>query len=567
MAVLNGYMPNTAFGGLLDPNISSNLHAFELDWWPPHDDDTEATPILALVTHWPVEQAARELPGYRTRDYADDLYNRVHIYPQLVALGNVVSTQTTPIAVWNAWLVDRTLVSINGLAEGLQVSGQASPPLLVPALAELAWQLAVTPDGQPVLDTQVSWAFDNGASASLRVTANRIIAWTFVPDWGDSIIERLGASTNILQSETAVEQRRAMRLGLRRQFEANMFAEGRERRLLDMSLFGWGGRVWALPIWPDIQLLKVDISAGTQWIPCEPEYLDFTEGGLALLRGEDAFTYEVVEVESIESDGLALARATQQAWRRGTRLYPVRTAQLTEQPNLKRLTDQLQSAQVSFLLMEPCDWPELMPAANYLGWPVLDDRPDESEDLTSGFARVLLTLDSGMALPRVTDTAKRALPMTGYRWVEMGRAARAGLRSLAAALRGQQKAVWVPTHADDLRLVAGVTELASTLDIEAIGYTRFGQARPGRRDIRIELYGGQVFYRRILNCTELSSDIERLVIDQPLGQVVELHQVMRICWMVLSRNSSDEIELEHITDSEGLASASIVFKGVRDDEF
>ncbi|MCF3955424.1 hypothetical protein L2D71_32655, partial [Pseudomonas aeruginosa] len=74
---------------------------------------------------------------------------------------------------------------------------------------------------------------------------NRIIAWTFAPDWGDSIVERLSASTNILQSESAVTQRRAMRLAPRREFEANMYAVDRERQLLDMTLFGWGARIWA----------------------------------------------------------------------------------------------------------------------------------------------------------------------------------------------------------------------------------------------------------------------------------------------------------------------------------
>ncbi|MGV8664248.1 hypothetical protein ACV357_34965, partial [Pseudomonas aeruginosa] len=46
-----------------------------------------------------------------------------------------------------------------------------------------------------------------------------------------------------------------------------------------------------------------------------------------------------------------------------------------------------------------------MPATMYRGRPVLEQRPDESEDLTSSYQRLLSTLDNGSAIPRVTDVA------------------------------------------------------------------------------------------------------------------------------------------------------------------
>ncbi|MFF6691258.1 hypothetical protein ACET4H_33715, partial [Pseudomonas aeruginosa] len=125
-------------------------------------------------------------------------------------------------------------------------------------------------------------------------------------------------------------------------------AVDRERQLLDMTLFGWGARIWALPIWPDIQLLQEPLAAGSLNIPCGTAGLDFRDGGLAMLRGEDAFTYEVVEVRTVTAAGLDLVRPVQATWGTGSRLYPVRTAQLTEQPTLTRLTDTAQSARVSF---------------------------------------------------------------------------------------------------------------------------------------------------------------------------------------------------------------------------
>jgi hypothetical protein len=501
------------------------------------------------------------------RAHVDDWYHRIHISPRQLDLGNVVSAQTTPVFLWNAFLEPRTLMAITGLDEGVEVSGQPAPPLLFPALKELTWQVTVTPDGQPVLDTVVAWQFDNGRTAGLRVTANRIIAWAFVPDWGDGIRERLSASTDILQSESAASQRRQLRLAPRREFSGPMYAEGRERQLLDLSLFGWSDRVWSMPIWPDIQLLQVGIVADVDFIPCSTEHLDFRDGGLAMLRGEDAFTSETVEILDVLSNGLQLKRNTQQAWPAGSRLYPARAAQLLDEPSLSKLTDRLVEAEVQFLVVEPCDWPEWLPSIVYRGRPVWDRRPDDTENLTHAAQRLRSTLDSGFAQPLITDTARRALQMLGQRHLDLGREARALVRSFIYGMRGRQKVVWVPSHMDDLTLVATISAVSTTMDIENIGYTRFSNGKPGRRDIRIELFDGSVFMRRLIGSTELDGRVERVGLDSALGVEVQPHQVARISWMNLMRFESDVQEIEHMTDSEGVAAWATAFREERDDEF
>lgn len=565
MAMLTAKLTQTTAGGITDPLWAADLYRRESGAYP--SDSLVRPGGAAIATHWPVEANGRPISATRLRSYQDEYYYRIHIAPQQLDLGNVASTQTTAVSVWNAYLEPRTLTTLDGLSEGLQSDGQLAPPLLFNGLQERTWQVSVTQDGQPVLDTSLSWKFDNGASASLRITATRIIAWAFAPDWADGVLERLTWATDILQSESGVEQRRALRLAPRRELEASLYVDGRERQMLDLALFGWGARTWALPIWPDVQLLATAVPVNTMFIACQTGNLDFLAGGLALLRGEQAWQYETVEILQVQPSGLQLKRATQQAWAVGSRLYPARSAQLAEQPSLTRLTDQLQSLDVKFLINEPCDWVATLPATLYRGRPVLEARPDESEDLTSRYQRLLRTLDSGLALPLTTDSAGQALLVQGYRWQALGRSERANYRALLYALRGRQVPVWVPTHAADLTLVAAVTAVATTLDIEHLGYTRFGQSRPGRRDLRIELVDGTVFHRRITGSSELSGEVERLAIDSALGKQIALGDVLRISWMALCRLDSDTVEIEHITDSEGVAKSALVFRGVRDDEF
>ncbi|MDE8660772.1 hypothetical protein PUL39_030480 [Pseudomonas aeruginosa] len=101
------------------------------------------------------------------------------------------------------------------------------------------------------------------------------------------------------------------------------YAEERERVLLDLSFAGWGGRIWALPVWPDIQLLASVTAAGAQTVECDTRWRDFRAGGLALLRGESAFEYEVVEIQDLDCVyGDPLNALFSGAFTAGSRLYP-----------------------------------------------------------------------------------------------------------------------------------------------------------------------------------------------------------------------------------------------------
>lgn len=567
MPAINGQILSSSLGGAVFLYLGGALEAYA--WIDvPQPSVGEVSPGgSGVTTAWPVEANGRSISGQFGRAFMGDYYDRVHVSPSRLDLGNVVSTQSTSVWVWNAHRAPQLLTAISGGAEGVELGNQPNPPMSFASLQEREYFVSVTPDGAPVLNTTLDWLFANGEAPTLRITANRIIAWSFAPDWADGVEEVLEWLTDIMSSETLVEQRRALRIAPRRYLQASMYIQGRERQLLDLALFGWGARVWALPIWPDIQLLQQPIGQGVMRIPCATQYLDFHAGGLAMIRGESAFTYEVVEILDVDPNGLDLKRGTQRSWNIGARLYPARPAQLVEQPQLTRLTDTLQSAEVQFLLLDPSDWEAVMPAATYRGRPVLERAPDESEDLTSSYNRLLATLDNAMSRPQVTDLASRALQVQGWRWIDLGRAARAELRSLLYALRGQQVPIWLPTHADDLQVVATVTALSTTLDIAWTGYTRFSQGAPGRRDIRIQLANGSVFYRRITNSTELDENTERLVINAALGELAEPAQFVRISWMSLCRLASDRVEFQHETDSEGVAACALTFRGVRDDEF
>lgn len=518
----------------------------------------------AAVASTPAPRPHRALPGVKLRSFSDDWYHRIHITPRRLDLGNILSTQISTVTVWNAYLVPRSLVSINGVVEGMAIDGHL-PLFDFQALAQFDYDITITQDGASRVDTTLLWTCTDAYPARLPVTADRVFIFSFLPDWEDGITEHLEWMTEILASKSMLEQRRSLRIAPRRYFSAQLYVDGRERQFLDLALFEWSARIWGLPIWPEVQTLSTGAGIGSYRINCQTADLDFYVGGLAILLGGNAFESEGVVVSGIDAAGIDLDGPLQKVWPAGSRLYPARIAQLRAEPDITRLTDQAVSVDVDFQVMENCDWTAVLPVASHQGYPVLETRPDETDDLTSGQVRLLATLDSGSSLPQVTDVAGVAMRLRSWKWLGYGRAERAAFRSLLYALRGQQVPVWVPSHADDLTVVTLIGATSTAIDIAYCGYARFGRIKPGRRDIRIELFSGAVHHCRIVGCSDVSPTVERLQIDTPIGVLIMPDQISRVSWMSLSRLSSDTVTIEHDADSEGIASCALTFREVRDD--
>lgn len=564
MAEIDAQAQQPVVGGVVNERLSLGLRALHFDAWPAHDDIVPPSPRSEVTTAFPVSASPRAISAQRAITLSDDWYHRVHIVPRVLAIGNLVSTQVSEIFVWNAWFSPIALTSIDGIEEGITLNGPDDFPYTFEPMQYSRWDVSVTPEGPSTIDTSLTWDFSEVPDAQLQITGVRIVAWTLTPDWSDGIRERLAWSTDVMSSDERDEQRRAIRLSPRRSFDARMYVEDRERALFEVMMRGWGGRIWAMPVWPDIQILRTPVTLGATSISCATEGRDFRAGGLAMLRSESAFVSEVVQVETVESDSLTLLRPTQMAWPAGSRLYPVRTARFEAQPRTRRLTDRATDVRATFILVEPSDWPEAE-LPTYRGLPVLDTRPDEAEDLTGTYERAMRMLDNISGIPFVLDAADAAFAVQAHAWKLNGIAERSAFRSLLYALRGRQVAVWLPTHADDLHLIETLASESVSATIENIGYARFGLGQIGSQDIRIELRNGDVYYRRITNAVAIDGETEQITIDTALGTTVAPEDVARICFMMLARSQSDVTEIHHVTDVEGVATSRKVFVGVRDE--
>lgn len=564
MAHLNFWLSQSPLNPDHNPLITIDFEGFtDEQWWSPHESLVSVLPVFTLATHYPVDANGREIQYIKTHSYFDDYYNRIHISPSMLELGNVASEQVSTVLLWNAYLVPKVLQSIDDLQEGINVSGQPNTPLQFTALQERAWNVSILPDGPSTIDANIVWQFGTD-QATLHITGMRIVAFGWLVDWSKPVSESLQWLTDILQSQTGYEQRRSLRLTPRISYEAEFLIYDTERQYFDLAMIGWGAKTFALPVWNQQQWLKTAHVAGGMVVYCDTTNRNFRANRLAILRGQTAFDNETIEVESVLADRLILKRPLQKNWSKGACLSPAVTAQLSSQPNLIKRTDRMVRTSVAFAVTEAVDHPKALPATIYRNYPVLEEKPNEQNDLTHSYERLLSQLDNKTGLTLQKDQAQSAFGLYQYDWMTYGRAQQAKLRALFYALRGSQKAIWLPTFSNDLTVITVITASSQTIDIQWCGYTRFAQKQLGRQDIQITLRNGTVLYRRITSATEVNSTTERIAVDQSFANQINVKDIINISFISLCRLSNDTLTFEHINDSDGIAKASVTWRGVRE---
>lgn len=519
------------------------------------DDGVRSDPGLLAITE-------NIYNGYTAPQFGDDFFERVHYSWISQDLGNVISDQTITLYVWNAFRRAERLNSFTpSNDEGVVVSGMPALPNAFASLHEIEITFAAGTTGPPTLDA--SFAFDwQTVDATVSITGSRITAWTFVPDWSNGLIERLSWKTDVLQSFDMREQRRALRIAPRKTFEFEVFFTGAERRYAESVIWGWGARAWALPIWPDGQELAAELPSGSSTINIDTTTRDYVAGSLVMILA-DAFNYETLEVLSVASSSITLARPTGRTWPTGTRVYPARTAHLPDRIELPRWSGDASGSRVSFDIVEPVDNTANGGVTTYRGYPVIDRRPNWVGGFGVEMQRKLAAIDNLTGVSFFDDESGIPASVQRVRWTLTSRAELEAVRQLIYAMRGRQGGGWMPTWSIDMIVNATIDASATAIDIDYMAYANQIITTTGRRDVRIELMDGTVFHRRITGATQLSATAERLSIDTALGQTVEPSQIAQVSFMALKRLSSDDVDVAYWTGS--IAEVAVVMRSYQHD--
>jgi hypothetical protein len=243
----------------------------------------EVGPRAGTITMHHLPTLALALTGSRPAISFEitDWFFRIHILPDNLQLGNVVSSEIFTIGVWNAWLATaQTLDTITTLdPSGTTLTGQPPPPLVFAPNQQLDYTLTIDPLGSPTVDATYTFTFADGESVELSMFGQRISAWALTPDWQTPVEEQLGWKTDRLRAWDATEQRRALRIAPRRQVKFTTWMSKQDKQFIENQLFAWGALIWALPIWWDGQYLSVQSNPGDVLVLADTVGRDFVADG------------------------------------------------------------------------------------------------------------------------------------------------------------------------------------------------------------------------------------------------------------------------------------------------
>lgn len=363
--------------------------------------------------------------------------------------------------------------------------------------------------------------------------------WKIPANWSSPIIERLEWRTDVMLAYDGSEQRIALRQTPRRYFEFGFLVTTLlERQKLEAAIAANGSQSWDLPVWTDSTPCTSTISHGAVSVAVDTVGRDFVAGGKALLLAANGNSL-IINISTLTTTQLNLSSAVVGSWPIETAVIPLRTAYLEQNQQISRFTGSAIYGVVRFLCDDISNWSTATETI-YRDYPVLTIASNWSQDITTDYQRKMQIVDFGVGGIYRDDESSLPVFIQSHHFVLDSRQKITDFRKFLYSRRGRLNALWIPTFMPDLTFVA----LSSVyLDVVNIDYTTLYNQSINRRDIRIELTNGNIYYRRIVASTVISGTVERLTLDSVLGVSVTAADVEKISFMMFGRLDTDAIEL------------------------
>ena len=503
----------------------------------------------------PIAQSHNDAFGGNVFDmYRADFYERVHVIPGDLALGNLLSSQFREVEVFNAYTADsRNLIQViaTGTTDGIVLTEPVAAPTTFVPLESRIYEVNVSTSGPPLIDATYTFDFDT-EDPQLHITGQRILLFTFEPNWDEPVRETLAWMTNIIETHDATEQAISLRSIPRRQYQFQVAVTGRDRKFLEGYMFAWKNRVFAMPVFPDCNVLDTEVLAGSSTIPLtnETAYQNFRVGELVILM-LDAFTAEAVEVLSIDPFALNTTLPVSNTWPVGTRVYPVYTTRLLEQQTVSHPTDEMLIGEFTFELDNNYNETAVDSPTTYQGLTILTEKADRSDDPQAGWQGKIEIVDFDTGLFSVDIKAENPdFTMGNHRFLAYTKEKAWEWRQWLHARKGKAIPFYYATQQSDFELLETLGATSTNSVIFDAKYRDLYAAALGKRDFALELNDGNIYYRRITGAAEGSTaGKENLFFDTQIGVEVAPSDIKKWSFLHPVRLDTDAIELTWYTNN------------------
>lgn len=518
--------------------------------------------------------------------FAGVWFERMHILPRAkIEFGNIITLVEDVFELYNAHRnSSETLLSItNNVAPGV-VFPDVSPPVVVPALTSILDPSTTNNSGGAGLGTLVKTkvqalqdglpTFDGDAifvttsnDPVLLMSGTRIVLIPY--EFEVNVQETLAFLTDMHDALDGHEQRIALRKQPRQSFNVKYALEGLDRQGLQALLFDWMDNLFGLPLWHERVFLTAAVSSGATTYPISGgDDVDFRVGGLAVVIS-DRLTFDVIQIDAVTDVLVTAASSSLNAYAVRTALMPVRTSRVKNRVALQRELNNLERFSVNFQVDDndtgalagdttPGFW------STHAGRVLFDDcNVVSGSQMRGDLRRRIHRIDNQTGKVGISSLWDRNKRGSEKGFLARNRAEIMSLRKLFIALRGRQKAFYIPTFIEEITANAPLAIGTDTMDIDSIGYVRFARDRLPMSLFRITFTDATSLVRTVSSSAIVSPTIERLTLNVTWPANRTVAEVQRIEWYELVRFDSDSLGLNYSRIGE--ASARMPLLRVFDD--
>lgn len=468
-------------------------------------------------------------PASYSASYGDDFYYRIRLIPAIIDMGNVASSQSREMHVWNAYLTTKTLTQIvAGNAEGLNITGVSSG-VFQPLQWEL-YEVNVTEDGPSLVDA--TYTFDFGADQPvLKIIATRV---TIIPFMGlVDVEESLEWKTRIVKAN-GYEQRAQLRRAPRQEISYGMYLKSDKRMRAELLIADQTG-AYGAPVWWENQAVGA-VAAGASSLAMDTDNTDLRVKGLVLLWQSDTL-FESVEIATISAGLVTFSRDVVNSYSDAL-VMPLRVGYLTAVQFDRHHRDN-NFLRLSLSIDEYANIVE----GSYTQHSSVDVLEDPS--IVTSMQQLQISqsrywLDNGIGTIRPLARETRTRKVESQQWIKKGKAASWALRQWLYSRAGQDKPFWVATNQSDFICVLDIVAATLTIDVAHIGIEI---TEPF--DIALFPVSGSPTYHQVDSVTEISTTVQRLVLSAAVGVDLTIAEIQRVSLLRLYRQASDALKLTH----------------------
>ena len=486
--------------------------------------------------------------GAKRHTFADDYYNRIHITPTFLNLGNLLSSQQRNIEVWNSYFTPQLLSSIGQVgADGIVLSQPIPAPTTFAELETRTYIVNISTNGAPVINAQYIFNFPL-ETPEVRLIGRRVVVWPFLPQV--KFTEGDEWKTDIIPS-FEYEQRLALRTAPRQSFGYQFQLDAYQFSKAKAIATQWGQRVYGIPVWAENTFVGA-IPIGATKIFLDTAYADYRDDDIIMVWDNDV-NFAALEILVVDPDGLNLKLPTEVAFNNAY-VSPLRFAQTPRGIEFKRDARDEIIANANFVVTQNVDLGAGVGYPVYKGIDVIPDRTIIVSDISERILRAVDTFDNGSG-PVVVDIQNNWVTSTKQITFDtLTREDRWSMRQWVHSRRGRQKAFCLPSWNMDLNIIDNLSATSTVLTIQPIGYGLYY----GITYIRIEKTDGTVVYNTVIGSTLDISGNELLTLEDQLGVDLLVSEVRLASFMSHVRFDSDNVRLSFTYDGRSSTSIPVV---------